>query len=201
MRSWIKKLLTLTLAVLLVFSCIGCNKNNTGNEELNQWDYFSEYVNYQLYTMDETHKDYVKWQGYGVILDSYSEFSVKRNGMIDATTGKPLGSWGKNYSYFSISPTEQTHLIRLNDVAFDMVVEQDCRIKFEMYQGGKKNYIIPYEINAKASEVNRVRIKITDGWVWEQGSKIAVFLDLKNPLQVRETKYKIGNMVLDIEKK
>jgi hypothetical protein len=107
-----------------------------------------------------------------------------------------LGILGEKYN-----EAHQGDLARTNAVAFDMVVEQDCRIKFEMYQGGKKNYIIPYEINAKSSEVNRVRIKITDGWVWEQGSKIAVFLDLKNPLQVRETKYRIGNMVLDIEKK
>lgn len=195
MRSWIKKLLTLTLAILLVFSCIGCNKNNTGNEELNQWDYFEEWGWYSLYTLDEKHKDYEKWQGWGVITDTvYTDYLLRSRVPFEKEDLTP--TIVRNFYELVIRPTTRVSEIILNKFSIDVGSLTNQNIRFSVYIGS--TYIKDVEIDAVAGELTTMEVVFSPK-TWETGSKLAIFLRLKYPSLVEP--YTLKNLTMDIEKK
>ena len=149
MKRAIKSLLTITLAILLVFSCIGCKNSNTGSKELDQWDYFSEFVEYSLYTTDETHKDYNWGQGWGVIRDTvYLDYSIKRASSSISTV--------KRYYEIIISVTENIHKIILNSFEVDVLSVATDEIRWDMYIGS--TFIKTVEVNTIAGDFATMKV-------------------------------------------
>ena len=193
-----KKFLTIILAFLLVFSCIGCKGIGTENEELNQWDYFEEWGWYSLYTTDENHKDYEKWQGWGVIRDTvYTDYLLKSRVGLDFTKEDLSPTIVRNFYELVIRPTAIVDRIVLKSFSLDVGSLVNDRIKFAIYIGS--TYIKTIEIYTIAGEL----VTLDSGFIgdlrWDTGSKLAIFIRLKEPNLVEP--YTLKNLKMNIEKK
>jgi len=192
MRSIVKKLLTLTLAILLVFSYIGCNKNNTGNKELNQWDYFSEFISYSLYTVDENHKDYIKSQGWGQVVGSQSEYSIKR-------VSSALGGCN-NYYYLCLTPIkEKSTQIEITRIEFDVYVERERNFRFKISFGSEELRVV--RLDCYPNQANKISVEFYGEIFWETASVKSVFFSLIEPNWIGNNKYIFKNMVLTLKRR
>lgn len=178
------------MVVLLVFSCIGCKNSNTGSKELDQWDYFSEFVEYSLYTTDETHKDYNWGQGWGVIRDTvYLSYSIKR---ISSSI-----SIVRSLYELKIMVTENIHKIELQSFEIDVLSVATDEIRWDMYFGS--TFIKDVEVNTIAGELVTLDSGFIGDLKWDTGSKLAIFIRLKEPNLVEP--YTLKNLKMNIERK
>lgn len=171
MRKAVKKLLTLTLAVLLVFSCTGCNLFNK-DKPLSQWDYFSEYVGYSLYTTDPEHKDYEEWEGWGVIKDTVinHNYSIRNNDIV-FTNEDISETLLKQFYSFSIRPTEKVDQIVLKSFSVDIASLTTQKLSFKVKIGDRN--IGTYETNVVAGQLTTMNFHFAEQ-KWDTGSKLGI---------------------------
>lgn len=198
MKRTIKSLLTITLAILLVFSCIGCKNSNTESKELDQWDYFQEWGRYSLYTLDETHKDYNWGQGWGVITDTvYTDYLLKSRVGLDFTKEDLSPTIVRNIYELVIPPTLRVGEIILKSFSIDVGSLVNDRIEFNLYIG--TTFIKTVEVNTIAGDLVTLESGYIGDLKWETGSKQALFLRLKAPNLVEP--YTLKNLKMNIERK
>jgi len=197
MRSIVKKLLTLTLATMLVFSCTGCNLFNK-DKPLSQWDYFQEYAWYSLYTTDPEHKDYEAWQGWGIIRDSVSEKSAYgiRNNDIVFKNEDIEEDVLKQYYCVNFRPTEKIDQIVLKGFSVDIGSLTTQGLTFRMEIGDR--YIGTYVTNVVAGQLTTLNFTFAEQ-TWSTGSKLAIFLVLQSPNLVKS--YTLENLKMDIKRR
>ena len=196
MRSWIKKFLTLTLALLLVFSCTGCNLLKK-DKPLSQWDYFEEYASYILYTTDPEHKDYEAWKGWGHIRDSVGLRVGIRNHDIITTKEDLSPSIMKNYYEFSITPYwEKIDQIIVKGFTIDVGSMYTQTIEFELYKGS--TYVSNCTITVNAGDLTTLKFNFAP-LTWYTGQTGSINIRLKEPNLVKS--YTLENLKMDIVKK
>lgn len=198
MKKYITVVLSSLLIIAMLFIVSGCDDPNTS--EINQYDYFDEYVGYSLYDYIEDNKDWSKQ----VITNSAGE--VQQNcyktltSLDNNVSIKDISSHSDYRNYFTIHiyRAENAKSIVLSKLSLQIFSEADCEMCFSLRIGEVKPRATK-TITVAANTATELIFESFAEYTWTENSKAAITITLENAASVGTTRYGFNDLELSLK--
>lgn len=197
-----KKFLTVLLSVLLaftVFAFVGCT-DDEDTSEINQYDYFDEYVKYSLYEYSEVRpanshmisnsNEELQDNCWSTLMYPDQNVSIK-----DISTHSDFA----NYLTISIYRNTTAKPIVLTKLSLQIFAETDCEMTFSLKIGEIKPRATK-TINVVANTATELLFENFAEYSWDENAKAAITITLENPANVGAMEYGFNNLKMTLRK-
>lgn len=194
-----KKILAVFLSVLTIaafaFTFAGCD-DGEDQIEINQWDYFDEYINYILYEyLEERPSDWSRDR----IVNSYGEVQPNCWSFVynfgDVSVKNIFSHTDLDY-YFRlyVDRLSAAKAITMTKLSLMVYAESDCEMQFSMAITGDDRPRAVTTVNAVANRATELLFENFAEYTWKTNSEARIIITLENPNSIGAVKYGFSNL-------
>lgn len=200
MRKYLTIIFSAILSIM-IFSFAGCTDGEEKPTEINQWDYFEQYVNYTLYEyLDERPSDLSR----NTIINSTGENQPNCWGFVGNfgdVNIKEMTSHSDLDYYFKLRISRKTSAkaITMTRLSLKIYAESDCEMKFSLSITGDATPRATITVAAVADAASELLFENFAEYVWTENSNASIIITLENPASIGNIKYGFSGLNLTLK--
>lgn len=199
MRKYLTIIFSAILSIM-IFSFAGCTDGEEKPTEINQWDYFNEYVNYSLYDYIENNTDWTKTpitNSAGETQQNCYQTFLKPDNNVNIKDMVFCSDYNF-YRQLAVVKKKSDKTITMTKLLLQIFAEEACEMKFSLKVAGDAEPRAYATITAVAGVATELLFENFVEYTWLSNTTNSITITLENPAAIGNIKYGFSNLQITL---